>query len=242
MKACGTLPIATSVLNPRSRKGKWLFPRLTPLTPREKAFDTHWRLGGTTFDLEAFEDRQMSCRPGIQLCFLGCPVRSLDLLYIGFPHQQLLSSEIWYLAHYRMEKLIRIIQTQCAAPQVGHSTVKRKQPVVRCLFHHLRDDLLKTFGNIRLQVINVTWCLSRTCTQGRWEVGVFSSEFRCEQWMRRNHTSCWTFRSSNCILISPSVAVLQRAGKRPWWYLSVHIMARESVEEFPDVVCKALSL
>jgi len=55
-----------------------------------------------------------------------------------------------------MEKLIRIIQTQCAAPQVGHSTVKRKKPVVGRVVHHLRDDLLKTFGNIHLQVINVT--------------------------------------------------------------------------------------
>jgi hypothetical protein len=52
-----------------------------------------------------------------------------------------------------MEKLIRIIQAQCAAPQVGHSTLKRKKQVVRRVVHHLRDDLLKTFGNIHLQVI-----------------------------------------------------------------------------------------
>ena len=55
-----------------------------------------------------------------------------------------------------MEKLIIINQTQCAVTQVGHNTVKRKKPVVRRVVHHLRDDLLKTFGNIHLQVINVT--------------------------------------------------------------------------------------
>jgi len=57
MKACRTVPIATPVLNPHPRKGKWLVPRPRLLTLREKAFDTHWRLGGTTFDLESFEER-----------------------------------------------------------------------------------------------------------------------------------------------------------------------------------------